>query len=104
MEKINVRVEHACKGIEEVYNVENYQEALEMFCDNHGWELAPDVTVAEVGTFYDRNRNTHGGARPGSGRKPGSPKPSRCFRLDDTEYEAVRQFIKNMRKHIAESK
>lgn len=48
-------------------------------------------------------KSTHGGPRtPGPGKKLGRPatgaKPNRTFRLDDQEYEAVREFIKNYRE------
>lgn len=40
---------------------------------------------------------TRGGKREGSGRKPTGQKPNRTFRLDDEEYQAVKQFIEKMR-------
>lgn len=40
---------------------------------------------------------TRGGKREGAGRKPTGQKPSRTFRLDDEEYQAVKKFIEKMR-------
>ena len=40
---------------------------------------------------------THGGKRTGSGRKPTGAKPVRAFRLSDSEYLAVKEYIKTLR-------
>ena len=42
----------------------------------------------------------HGGARPGSGRKPidNIPRRPRAIRLSDDEYELVKKYIETLRK------
>jgi hypothetical protein len=44
-------------------------------------------------------RNTHGGARPGAGRRPKLPEGARprAIRLTDAEYRQVCDFLKKIR-------
>ena len=41
--------------------------------------------------------NTHGGARPGAGRPATGAKRPRAIRLDDDEYDQVKEFLKKIR-------
>jgi|GEM_PF-3451584 len=41
----------------------------------------------------------HGGKRPGAGRPATGAKPNRTFRLDDEEYEKVKEYIKTLREN-----
>ena len=47
-----------------------------------------------------QNNPVHGGPRPGSGRPPidNQTRRPRAIRLSDTEYEAVKKFVAEMRK------
>ena len=51
---------------------------------------------------YNRDcqgNSIHGGKRPGAGRKATGAKPNRTFRLDDGEYQKVKEFIEQLRKN-----
>ena len=56
MEDMKIRVEHKERGLEEIYDTDDFADALDKFCTKYGWELAEEVTVTEVGGFYDKNR------------------------------------------------
>lgn len=79
---MTIKVRVALGEIEEIYEVENYADAVEKFVDQHDISDMTDATVTEVGTFYDRNRQqphtpsraANPGARNGASRKEGAVK------------------------------
>lgn len=51
-----MKVRVCYEGIEEVYECEDFVEAIERFAGEHDGVDAEEMTVTEVGSFYDRNR------------------------------------------------
>ena len=97
---MKVRVSFNNGEIEEIYSDSDFNKALESFCDKHGWENAEEVTVTEVGGFYDKNRTTHGGYRPGAGKKKTVPEDAkkRALMMTDKDHEQVVSLLENLRE------
>ena len=62
-----------------------------------GVYIANAVYDAENGVGIEMQNESWGGKRQNAGRPATGAKPNRTFRLSDAEYEAVKEFIKNLR-------
>ena len=51
-----MKVRVCYEEIEGIYECEDMTEAMEQFLSEHEDANAEDLTITELGTFYDRNR------------------------------------------------